>query len=82
MLRDSEFMRQVDEACQRIREPEREAARRREKASRRGTRVQVPAVKAQETRRKRQAESLTYFGIPDSLLFWPLAQELVEVRGD
>jgi hypothetical protein len=32
MFRDSEFMRQVDEECQRIREAEREAARREELA--------------------------------------------------
>ena len=32
MFRDSEFMRKVDEECQRIREAEREAARREELA--------------------------------------------------
>jgi hypothetical protein len=32
MFRDSEFMRQVDEECQRMREAEREAARREESA--------------------------------------------------
>ena len=32
MFRDSEFMRQVDEECQRTRESEREAARREELA--------------------------------------------------
>jgi hypothetical protein len=32
MFRDSEFMRKVDEECQRIREAEREAARRGELA--------------------------------------------------
>jgi hypothetical protein len=32
MFRDSEFMRQVDEECQRLREAERDAARRGESA--------------------------------------------------